>query len=427
MENVHQLRESASKAKALGIHVFAGGFTIGVKQVMDVDTHLEVHNLGYRTVTERLGLNVIRADAKDWPSPKKFSDCLLCYGNPRCTAFSSVTGGCDRSSHGVYAKQTRDAVELCSYAAGNFDFVVWESVQQAYTVGKGLLDDLYNEFFKPKHYRLCHLFINAASFGNSQNRRRYFFVAYRDNYKFNVQPPPMLKYKPALWDALEPFMNEQTSVQEGFNGDMDHNTSSYLYDEELACVEHLPNGWNLNTFAKHMYDKLPRKFKFTYDHRSSDLPFSLHCMLRLKMTAFSPTLFSGSRRYVHPCYNRGLTAAEFGSIMGWPKGLIPAGSDVVPQLAKGIVPDVGKWIAEQVMLSANGHWGSDDWESSYDWRDNNWAGESTTNRDQKTINLTEYFPHQQDWSRFPDHILRPAYPVPDHVEVYGALDNRILR
>ncbi len=412
----------SERMKALGIHVFAGGFTLGVDKVMDVNTHLEVHDLGYETSTKALGKDVIRCDAKSWPAPPK--DHLLAYGNPRCTAFSCVTGGNDRESHGAYAKQTRDAVELCDYAAGNFDFVVWESVQQAYSTGRELLADLYRDFFKPRGYRLCHLFINAASFGNAQNRKRYFFVAYRDNYKFNIQPPQMWPYRPALWDALKPFMDTPTVPQDGHDGDLGPNTSYYTNPSEAEFISHLPNGWGMNSMALHMRNKLSPKYQSIWDERNSDLPFSLFCTTRLSMTKFAPTLFTGSRGYLHPCFDRGLTPNEFGSIMGWPAGVLPVGNNVVQQLAKGICPDIGEWIAQQVLLSANKHWGSDDWESTYCPKVKKWFGGNATGKDEKVIDLTRWYPHVQDWSRFPSEILRPRYPVPADVEVYGVLNNR---
>ncbi len=410
---------------ALGIHVFAGGFTIGVKAVMNVTDHLEVHDLGSSTARDVVGVNVHRSAAVDWPDPKKFSSSLLAFGNPRCTAFSCVTGGCDRSAHGAWGKQTRDAVEFCQYAAGNFDFVIWESVQQAYSVGKPLLDKLFTELFEPKGYRLCHVFVNAASFGNPQNRRRYFFVAYRNKYKFNVQPPDIIGMeRPILWDALAPFMDDETTVQQGYSGPLTPTTSHHLFAEELAIIDDLPTGWNVNSFAKHMTDRLPEKFRKCWERRVSEMPFSLHCMLRLDARKFAPTLFSGSRRYVHPFKNRGLTTAEFASIMGWPRGVTPIGHDAVPQLAKGVVPDVGRWLAEQVLLSYSGHWGHDDWESHYCHKTHRWLGEATKEAREKTINLTEWFPRNRDWSKVPDFVRRPHVPVPPHVHVTGALDNR---
>ncbi len=413
--------------KALGVHVFAGGFTIGVKRVMDVDTHLEVHDLGAATAEKAIGVKVVRSDAKDWPKPYEFSSCRTCFGNPRCTAFSSVTGGCDRTSHGAHGKQTRDLIELCNYAAGHFDFVVFESVQQAYSVGKPLLDQIYRDVFKPLSYRLCHLFINAATFGNAQNRRRYFFVAYRDSFKFNVQPPKMWPHMPVLWDAIGHLENRPTSPQKTFNDDFEPDTSHFLYPHEIPLIDIMPNGWCLNSTARHMADKLPPKLRETWETRQSPMPFSLHCTKRLDYMRHSPTLFSGSRRLLHPTQPRGLTLAEFSAIMGWPEGVYPLGRDPVPQLAKGICPDVGQWLAEQVDLSLNDHWGSDDWESRYDHRKREWLGKDTVGQDEKLIDLTEYYPHEQDYSRFPDHAFYPKYPVPDSIEIHGALNNRRTR
>src|SRR5205085_10613595 len=94
------------------------------------------------------------------------------------------------------------AVCRCGVACG-FDVVAWESVQQAYTVGRPLLDQLRDEYFVPHGYRIAHLFLNAASFGNAQRRKRYFFVAYRDHLRFNVTPPTLPRRQATVRDVIE--------------------------------------------------------------------------------------------------------------------------------------------------------------------------------------------------------------------------------
>jgi site-specific DNA-cytosine methylase len=423
---------NGSRNQALGIHVFAGGFTIGVKERMDVDTHLEVHDLGERTSREVVGVDVIRSHYRDWPDPKTYDGKVLAFGNPRCTAFSTVTSSCDRGSHGWNGHQTCDAVQFCEYAsAGRFPFAIWESVQQAYTVGKPLLDNLYDMYFKPLGYRLCHLFVNACSFkdigtdhGNVQCRKRYFFCAYADKYKFNIMPPPRLQYKPALWDALGPLLGRETRPAIDRKEPLDHDISAYELPASKEVMPQLPNGWCLNRLATHMPERLPPKFKEMWDNRESQLAFSLFCPHRLSMTGFAPTMFTGSMQAIHPWYDRGLTAAEFSAVMGWPKGKIPVGNKVLMELCKGIVPAVGQWLAEQVELSLSGHWGDEDWESRYDHKTDAWYGRDTHGEDQKTIDLTGWYPHEQDWSRFPPEVLRPRYPVPEGRDFPGVLNNR---
>lgn len=408
---------------ALGIHVFAGGFTLGVKNVMNVDTHLEVHDLGAETARKVVGVDVIRSPADSWPKQSTYDNHVMAFGNPRCTAFSTVTSSCSRESHGWLGKQTCDAVQLCSYSAGHFPFVVWESVQQAYSSGKPLLDRLFEEFYKPRGYRVCHLFINAASFGNAQCRKRYFAVYYADRYKFNIVPPPMPAFKPALWDAIGHLTDRPTTPSLSYQEPLEHDKSAYQVPVNLDVIPLMPTGWDLNSLGRHMYHVLPERQRLMWDRRSSDIPYSLFCPHRLSMTEFSPTLFTGSVHAIHPWYNRGLTAAEFSSIMGW-GDKIPLGSGTLMQLAKGIVPAVGEWIAQQVKLSLEGYWGEDDWESRYCHKKNMWYGGSAKGQDQKIINLTQWYPHVQDWSRFPEHVLRPAFPIPEGLNVPASLDNR---
>lgn len=103
--------------KALGAHVFAGGFTRGVRKIMTVDRQLEIHEFGRATV-ESTGVEFLNCDHwKEWPVPDK--DVVMLFGNPRCTGFSTMTGSCGAKTHGPWADQTVDIHDLCHYGADN--------------------------------------------------------------------------------------------------------------------------------------------------------------------------------------------------------------------------------------------------------------------------------------------------------------------
>lgn len=397
------------KLKAVGIHVFAGGFTRGVIDAgWDVELQLETHGFALDT-TRKLnpGLEVINDENAEWPHV----DALMAFGNPRCTAFSTITSGpryLETNAHGAWAKQTCDIHQMCEYGAGRYDFLIWESVQQAYTgSGKELCDYLVKEVFKPRSYRVAHLLLNAASFGNSQQRKRYFFVAYRDCYKFNVIPPDISDYYAVMADAI--WEDRHRETRECPRGDAEYDRDSYpqLSDHEKICMPHLPNGWGLNTLARYAPEVLPEHYRDKWECRTSDLPFSLHCLYRTTWLCPCPTLKSSANHFLHPTHDRPLTFGELSTIMGWEH--VPVGEAPVAQIAKGIVPAVGEWLAEQVTLSANGHWGSDDWESKYDAGEGEWVGGDATGQLEKTIDMRAYSGRLFDIERHP-HDLR----VPDH-------------
>jgi site-specific DNA-cytosine methylase len=397
--------------QALGIHVFAGGFTYGVKKQMPVLAQLEVHGFGLETASETFGTECHNSPATKWPRISN-QDVQLVYGNPRCTAFSTITGGKNSTIHGPWAKQTCDVHELVDYSvAGDYDFVVWESVQQAYTQGRELLDFLIKERFTLRNYRIAHLLLNAQSFGNAQWRRRYFFVAYKDSYKFNVTAPAFSPYYPVTFDAIAHLRDRETVQMETYGrGDEEYGFDHYalLTEEERAMVRAIPNGWDVNTLAKYRLNELPERLRDKWTLRKSDLPFSVHCMRRLWWMRPFPTIHGSAFRFLHPDGDRPITIGECATAMGW-EGRIPRGPLPYAQIAKGIIPKIGEWLAEMVSLSAGHHWGTDDWESTYDDEKKTWVGRDTTGATEKVYDMSRYCGKLFDLERYPTWARRPSH------------------
>lgn len=374
-----------SRAKAVGLHVFAGGFTVGVQRVMDVEAQLEKHGFGIETAEAMCKIPIVNEPGGNWPRIK--AD--FCYGNPRCTGFSTITAGYGDDCHGPWSKQCQDIHDLCNYAVGKYDAIIWESVQQAYSTGRPLLDYLRDEIFKPKHYRIAHVLLNAASFGNCQQRKRYFFVAYRNDRNFNIEPPLIDARMSCVYDHIWNMRNRPTNERHLF-GHEEYDEDSYtrLTPDEKKCVPLLPNGFCLNRFAQWSYEDLPEHLKMLWSMRTSPMPFSMHCIYRINWLRPSPTIHSSASRFIHPTLDRPLTVGEITKIMGWPR--IPVGSKPIAQIAKGVVPDAGEWLAKQVQYYLDGAWGKEDYESTYDHRIGEWVGRDTTGEIEKTFNLTSY-------------------------------------
>lgn len=382
--------------KAVGIHVFAGGFTSGVQRVFDVDTQLETHNFGLETAKAMCGVETINEPDANWPDIK--AD--FCYGNPRCTGFSCITSGYNETSHGPWSKQTLDIHQLCNYAVNRFPVICWESVQQAFTTGQELLDRLRDSIFVPNGYRIAHVLMSTASFGNAQHRKRYFFIAYDKDLKFNIEPPKLPFWKGTLYDAIYDMRHRETFPAKLYSRDVEYGENNHLqltpHEEELIKI--LPNGFCANRFAKFQWHRLPQKMKNEWLLRCSPTPFSMHCVQRLSWCVTCPTIHSNAARWIHPEHHRPLTVGEVATIMGWSR--TPIGPTPIGQIAKGVCPDAGEWIAQQVKLSLDGVWGNDDWESSYDNNNGEWVGRDTHNEVEKTFNLTRYIPSGYDIDRF---------------------------
>lgn len=382
-----------------GCHVFAGGFSFGVREVMDVPRQLEIHGLGEKTV-KAAGIDFIMGNTwEDWPSPSPGA--VMLFGNPRCTGFSCTTAGHDEAVHGAWSAPTKDIHDLCHYGVKHdYQLVCWESVQQAMTVGRELLDYLRDKIFVPNGYRIAHLMLNAASFGNPQHRKRYFFMAYKADKPFNIKPPPLLERHATCGDVL--FRDDllKTDVQFSRFGKKsiygpDH--ANDKTDDEWRVMPHLPQGWDLNRFAREKYDVLERvsaKYARTWRERSSDMPFSMHSLMRVRGDGFMPVISSSASRFVHPTLDRTLTLRELSLLMGWPEGVTPLGEMPIGQIGKGIVPAVGTWLAEQAKLYLEDSWGGEDWESSYYKSTQQWHGEDSHSKVEKSFLMTDYCPEK---------------------------------
>jgi len=172
-----------------------------------------------------------------------------------------------------------------------------------------------------------------------------------------------------------------------------------LTKDEWACLPHLKPGQDVNLLARDNEDVLERvspKFHETWIARMSDMPFSMHSICRLGMDDFCPVISGSAGRMIHPTLDRPCTVREVAAMMGWPEGVHPVGYNPMGQIGKGICPEVGKWLAEQVLHYFNGTWGKEDWSSSYCEREGRWNGVDYTHDNikppEKVFDLTRYCP-----------------------------------
>lgn len=374
---------------AVGIHVFAGGFTYGVQQRNRVTTQLETHDFALPTARKMCGVETINCDRwEDWPDVS--GD--WAFGNPRCTGFSCITSGYGPQAHGPWAKQTKDIHDLIHYSIKQgYQCIVWESVTQAYSTGRELLDYLRDELLGPAGYNICHVLLTTATFGNAQNRRRYFFVAYPKGKRFNVAFPECPEFITTTRDVIG-GLEGNTCGPTRFREEYGPDEYLDLSPEDKLCIPLLDTGWNLNDLGKYRYDLIPPKFQAIWKERSSNMPFSMHSPHRMAYDTFCPTFFGSCMVQIHPRLNRPLTVGEVAKLMGWPD--IPVGRGPGAQMAKGIVPAVGTWLAEQVGYCLDDVW-DDDYEWDYCAKTQNFVGQSFTETPaEKTFNALDYRPYK---------------------------------
>jgi site-specific DNA-cytosine methylase len=251
-----------------------------VQQHFDVLAQLEPHQFGTATASKNWGVVVDESPSSSWEASYSGMKFPLIYGNPRCTAFSSLTGGCDASTHGPFAKQCADINEFMSFALGKGDILIWESVQQAYSVGKPLIDHWVKQC-EDFQYRVAHVFINAATFGNAQQRKRYFFVAYKSHLKFNVDAPEIEDAYATVWDVISHLRDRECYPMN--SRDLNYTRDSFkMFKPDLVeAIPLIATGMCLNSAVAHAYADMPERLREKWDSRTSSLPFSLHSPRRL--------------------------------------------------------------------------------------------------------------------------------------------------
>ena len=346
--------------KAIGIHVFAGGFTQGVMRVFDVVGQMEVHGLGKETVEQQLGLPfVMPEEGKDvvesWLAAGLHKGCDFAYGNPRCTGFSVLNTAKETAgARGPWAAQNIDILQFCDFVIkAGIPVACWESVQQAYTTGRPLLDKLRDEVFVPAGYRIVHVLLNAATFGSAQHRKRYFFVAYKKELHFPIVVPPLPERHTTVRDVIgDPeLMAEETKSTRFLSQTIaSANTWCEPRADNALCIPHLKQGESLND----IHILRPKTFRAPGMERmrlksllaTGDMPFGMHSITRLEWDGACPVLTGSCGAMIHPELDRGCTLRELALLMGWNKGVTPLGLHQTGQIGKGIVPAVGQWIAE---------------------------------------------------------------------------------
>lgn len=309
--------------RALGIHVFAGSFSVGVQKHADVLAHLEYD--GYAAGTAKANYDFpIYESKEDWPEnpSAEFGDVDLLFGNPPCAPFSAHAGG---NSGGVEDERVRRIEEVASMA----DSVrprVWafESVAQAWTKGHSLIDDI-EERASDMGYNVTHYLHDVNFHGPPQRRKRYLFIAHD---------------MPIDWDLPEP---ERTGIDdvaaEVFEDDPGREIAPLRDRAREAWEDMLPELEPGDRLREHYMEQ---------DDPGGWTPF--HTVR--KMRAEGPTCAAlGGVRFIHPTEDRFLTVTELSKLMGYPDDFEFKGSSTTQDsyyIAKGVAAPVGEWLARNV-------------------------------------------------------------------------------
>ena len=336
-----KIRARTTRLTALGAHIYAGGFSIGVREAgFQLLGHLEEWPFGVATSKANLGVRVWQGvDSWEDAVEKHAGKIDFFYANPPCAAWSLC--GC---KGGVLETERWKTHPLTACTLRVFGLIpqldprvfAWESVTGAMAGGRAFVDERTQEM-NDLGFRVYHVMVDGAKCGVPQHRKRFFFVASKVRIRWaapEVEPPSVKAVLASLGGPQTPLRTPSPAL--------------------LRLLRRMPKGIRMEPRKQFMADldgREPPK-----DEKGRVIgkpPFSF---VRLGYDKLAPTIV-GACNYFHPEEARYLTVAEQAALCCWPEGYKFKGplNDVYAQIGKAVMPPTAEWLARNVhaALEAN--------------------------------------------------------------------------
>lgn len=314
---------------ALGIFIFAGGFSVGVR---DAGFRLLAHFDGtYGAETSRRNLGIkVHDDPAAWPWDE-YAGVDFVYSNPPCAPWSSagskIVGERRDYSRGFDPRDDRVACVAAAFKGLERlrpKAWLWESVTRAFTAGRPLVDH-YAERAMALGYDVSVVLHDGFDCGVPQHRKRFFFVAHRVPLPFER---PDVEGPRTVGEVLDAMSSPGEDLQ------------THMWDVERECLAATPPGKKLRDAYMRIYGD-SRRDPETGRYRGR--PGFLYT--RLDRAKHCPTL-TGSPVFFHPDEDRKLTVQEMAALCGYPEGYEFVGTlgKKYAQVVQAVMPPVGRWI-----------------------------------------------------------------------------------
>lgn len=399
---------------------FAGGFTLGT-----VQAGFEL--VGKREMPGGFGVDNCEANrhllGPNWTtevgSPETWSAQPVDYvfGNPPCSGFSLMTVA---ASRGIDAKVNECMWSFATFAARCKPIIAaFESVRQAYTNGYPLMTKLRAKLEADTgwRYNLYHVIHDAHEVGGAAIRRRYFWVAVRDDHQFGVRFPrvrrPLLRdawedlsglqmtwepqpyRRPATWWSGTHVRTDDMLAVDGHVG-LTSQAASRI--DDVLEMANRNGGWPVNTslsvMLKSLYQhfgKLPASWDYRIDRLiAKDFEMGFTIPYRWNPDRAARVIIGGALNLVvHPWEDRLITHREAARVMGFPDdwriSTMKRTSALPLTWGKGITVQCGSWLSGHVKDALDGNPGEN---SGVQVADREWLIESTSKygRVQRTNN-----------------------------------------
>lgn len=327
--------QSTSKPEAVGVHIFAGGFSLGMKQAgFRVRAHFEASEYGVATSKAN------HPELDVWTDPGKWEghvgqyqpDVVFC--NPPCAPWSAagskVKGGKRDYSAGA---DPRDPRVACFHQAFGFlkvrpKVLAIESVTRLWTAGRALADGLIAQA-TDDGYETSVVLHDGLECGLPQRRKRVFLVFHRVGIEWaRPSEPGPRTVREAFADLLDPDQE-----------------IGRVCPEWAELIPDVPPGGRLrDAYMRRWGESRWDEARGVYGGRPGFL------RRRLKWDAPSPTV-TGDPCLYHPEENRVLSVREAQVLCGYPADyeFVGAIGRKYAQIAQAVTPPVGRWLGKTLI------------------------------------------------------------------------------
>jgi len=324
----------SKKLRAVGTYIYAGGFSLGVKEHANVLAHMEdpkpygeeVIGLNRAGVWGKMPVHPLPLDGSLWP---EYDNLDLVFGNPPCALFSN-----NNQKSFIKDSWKEDPRLDCWHNIMKYisktepKVFAWETVPQAYTKAPELIKQVH-EWATSIGYGVTLFFHNAAFFGSCQNRRRLLIMGSKHQIQF------------------EPFFSvPMIFISDKLDGDFD--TSFILHESNKTDAikycsqgERLVKAWERMKGIKTNEDlkQLPKNKNGTIKDRPSFNVF------RPSWHDLAPTLCG--KPLIHPIEDRFLYFSEFQAVADYPPYyLFPQATRSIDYMCRGVSSHVGQWLGK---------------------------------------------------------------------------------
>ena len=343
--------------KAVGIHVFAGLFTAGVKSAgFDIVEMLEDGKFGQATHKLNFPEIPISDDVASWPVELlRSANIDLVFSNSPCAGLSVAN-----SSRGADNPINQALEHSCATALRiQPQIYVVESVSALFTDGAPMVER-WERAWQTAGYNTCRLLESAEHLGLPQVRKRAIFIAARSGIQLArplADAPPVtvrqaiedLSTAPLDW-APQPYTTHAThayarkarldSLQ------LTHHLHGNVSKAIASIVPHLGQGQRADSLSEEVIDATYRRNRL---HPVK--PDGRPSLLFRRLAWDKPSVvITGGAHWFHPEHNRLLTVREQARLMGVPDWFRFSGNIAASyaELGKAVSPIVGGWLANQL-------------------------------------------------------------------------------